>query len=303
MNAPGRLPDVTSEAELARLAGSGPGPGGDGPDAKQSSALAWREWLASPAGQYVVNWEQQQFDRLVPDLFGFVGLQLGLRELDTLANNRMRSRILVSRGNMAAGYGMTERAADIVIESYEDLPFADQSADLVTLPHVLEFAADPHQVLREVDRVLRPEGRIIVTGFNPVSLWGAAQAIGGGLGRPFIPADGQFISLPRLRDWYKLLSFQFTRGSYGCYRPACRSERWLARTEFLEKAGDRWWPICGAVYCVSAVKRVRGMRVIGPAWRRSRSAKAGRVVPSPTYAPRTPQPAVPSADKQIVSKR
>lgn len=306
MNAPGRLPDITTpDTDLVRIANGGTGGNGDdgdSPDGQNASAVAWRQWLTSPAGQYVIGWEQQQFDRLVPDLFGFVGLQLGLRELDTLANNRMRSRILVSRGNLAAGYDSSGRAADIVIEGYEDLPFADQSADLVTLPHVLEFAADPHQVLREVDRVLRPEGRIIVTGFNPVSLWGAAQAIGGGLGRPFIPADGHFISLPRLRDWYKLLSFQFTRGSYGCYRPACRSERWLARTEFMEKAGDRWWPICGAVYCVTAVKRVRGMRVIGPAWRRSRSAQAGRVVPSPTYAPRATRPAGVNSDEPVVSK-
>ncbi|MGB7183679.1 MAG: SAM-dependent methyltransferase, partial [Burkholderiaceae bacterium] len=145
-------------------------------------------------------------------------------------------------------------------------------------------------VLREVDRILRPEGRVIVTGFNPVSLWGAAQAVGSGIGRPFIPAEDHFISLPRLRDWYKLLSFQFTRGSYGCYRPACRSERWLARTEFMEKAGDRWWPICGAVYCVTAVKRVRGMRLIEPAWRRSRSRKSRAAVASPTFAPPHPGP-------------
>lgn len=288
MNAPGRLPDIAPETVGDELDKNGaPGNGKDpGPRGGAGQPGNWRQWLATPPGRYVIGWEQAQFDQLVPDLFGFVGLQLGLRELNTLANNRMRSRILVSRNNQAAGYALDDRKPDIVIESYEDLPFADQSVDLVTLPHVLEFAADPHQVLREVDRVLRPEGRIIVTGFNPVSLWGAAQAVGGSVGRPFLPAEGHFISLPRLRDWYKLLSFQFTRGSYGCYRPACRSERWLARTEFLERAGDRWWPICGAVYCVSAVKRVRGMRVIGPAWRRGRPAKSAQVVPSPTYSPR-----------------
>jgi hypothetical protein len=42
-----------------------------------------------------------------------------------------------------------------------------------------------------------------------------------------------------------------------------RSDQWLARWAFLEKAGDRWWPVLGSVYLVTAVKRVRGMRLIG----------------------------------------
>lgn len=291
MNDPGRIPEY--EPDRDPLVGGGPR--SDLPHGPDSGPGEWRNWLTSPAGRYILDWEQQQFDALVPDLFGFVALQFGLRELDTLANNRMRSRTVVSRGNQSAGYGPASRPVDMLIDGYEELPIGDQSADLVTLPHVLEFARDPHQVLREVDRILRPEGRVIVTGFNPVSLWGAAQAIGSGIGRPFIPAEGQFISLPRLRDWYKLLSFQFTRGSYGCYRPACRSDRWLARTEFMEKAGDRWWPICGAVYCVSAVKRVRGMRVIAPAWRRSRRRQAGAAVASPTFEPRPPDPGPPGS--------
>ena len=83
-------------------------------------------------------------------------------------------------------------------------------------------------------------------------------------------------TLPRLRDWLKLLSFELDRSRYGCYRPACSTSAWLARTEFMEQVGDRLWPICGAGYVVSAVKRVRGMRLIGAPWRRE--AVAGRRV-------------------------
>jgi hypothetical protein len=35
----------------------------------------------------------------------------------------------------------------------------------------------------------------------------------------------------------------------------------------MEKAGDRWWPVFGSVYLLQAVKRVRGMRVVGKAWK------------------------------------
>lgn len=171
--------------------------------------------------------------------------------------------------------------SQVRIENFEELPFAAQSLDLVLLPHVLEFAFDPHQVLREVERVLRPEGRLMVSGFNPASLWGMRQLLMRPFRPAFFPRDPRFIGLPRLRDWLTLLGFELDGGRYGCYRPPCNSQRWLDRTEMVEHAGDRWWPILGAIYFVSAVKRVRGMRLIGPAWRTPRTQRAGAVVAPP----------------------
>lgn len=246
---------------------------------------AWHEWLAAPAGRYVLAWEQACYDRAVADLFGYVALQLALPELDTLRNNRMPSRLYgLSRADAAAsGVVVTP---SLLLEDNGELPFRNQSVDLVTLPHVLEFSNDPHQLLREVDRVLRPEGRVVVTGFNPISLWGIRGAVPTRLRRPFLPRESQMIALPRLRDWFKLLSFEFERGRYGCYRPPCRSDRWLERTRFMEAAGDRWWPICGALYSISAVKRVRAMRLVGPAWKAQRRAARAVPVASPQFRPR-----------------
>ncbi len=245
----------------------------------------WREWLAAPAGRYVLAWEQACYDRAVADLFGYVALQLSLPELDTLRNNRIPSRLygLTRADAAAAGAAVTQ---SLLLEDNGELPFRDQSVDLVTLPHVLEFSSDPHQLLREVDRVLRPEGRVVVTGFNPISLWGIRSAVPSRLLRPFLPRESQMIALPRLRDWFKLLSFEFERGRYGCYRPPCRSDRWLERTRFMEAAGDRWWPICGALYSISAVKRVRAMRLVGPAWKPARRSARAVAVASPQFGPR-----------------
>ena len=250
----------------------------------------WREWLASPAGRYVLAWERDHLDRQVADLFGFVALQCGLPELDSLAQSRMRSRGLVTRPYPLDADGTGLRRPDVVIDHYEELPFASQSVDLVVLPHVLEFARDPHQVLREVDRILRPEGRVIITGFNPVSLWGLRQAVSRARGRHWMPADEHFIGLPRLRDWFKLLSFEFDRGRYGCWRPPMRTQRGLDRTAFMEGAGDRWWPILGAVYSVSAIKRVRGMRLMGPAWRTPKAKRAPAVAVAPNLDAPTLEP-------------
>ncbi len=242
----------------------------------------WREWLASPPGRYALAWEQAQLDLAVADVFGFHALQCGLPELDALRDNRMPHRIRAfgPRDQPAPG------GSDLLVEHFEELPIASHSVDLVVLPHVLELATDPHQVLREVDRVLRPEGRVIVSGFNPVSLWGGRQWLTRPVSRrPFLPRQGHFIGLPRLRDWLKLLSFELDGGRYGCYRPPCRTQKWLDRTQFMEAAGDRWWPICGALYFVSAVKRVRGMRLIGPAWRQARTAHAPAAVVPTSFEP------------------
>ena len=143
-----------------------------------------------------------------------------------------------------------------------ELPFASESIDLIVLPHVLEFASDPHQILREVDRVLRPEGRLVISGFNPASLWGMRQYISRLIGNPFLPRDGQFIGLMRIKDWLQLLNFSLDRGHFGCYKLPLQGQG-IARMDFLEPMGNRWWPIFGAVFIISAIKRHQGIRLVG----------------------------------------
>lgn len=222
-------------------------------------------WLQTPSGQYLLSWEQTQFDERVADVFGYHALQLGLPSLVALQANRMPQRWLA----LQAGKGVTTltTGCSLIFTEFESLPFDTQSLDLIVLPHTLELSADPHQLLREAERVLRPEGRLLISAFNPWSLWGARQKIGHWTGYQFLPEVRGMISLPRLKDWLKLLNFELQGGCFGCYRPPCRSDKGLARTSFFDPAGDRWWPVLGAVYILMAVKRVAGMRLIGPAWK------------------------------------
>jgi len=235
-------------------------------------------WLGTAPGRYLLAWEQIQLDRVVVDLFGFHALQLGLPELDALRGNRMPHRWQASNG------GASPRAVALRCDT-DALPFAERSLDLVVLPHTLELARDPHLTLAEVERVLMPEGRVVILGFNPASLWGLRQRCGqlrqrlGGRGPLFLPQPGDFIGYGRLRDWLRLLSFEVEGGRFGGYRPPLASERWLARTAWLDRTGDRWWPVLGAVYMLVAVKRVRGMRLVGLARReRAKSQAAPAVV-------------------------
>ena len=251
------------------------------------------QWLRSPAGQYLLAWEQRHLDHAVADLFGFHALQLGLPQLEALRANRMPHRWLAvesaedeevpehaaveSAPEVAAARAGSDDRSDGAVATtpslrchFDALPFDAASLDLVVLPHALELARDPHLALREVERVLVPEGRVIIVGFNPASLWGTRQRLGRlrqrlsrGSGELFLPHAGEFVGYRRLRDWLRLLSFEVEAGRFGCYIPPLTSARWLARFEWMERAGEHWWPVFGALYYIVAVKRVRGMRLVG----------------------------------------
>ena len=199
-------------------------------------------------------------DRAVADVFGFHALQLGFPALDALQANRMPHRWLAC-DVQSEPYPL---GREVLLTNYEALPFSDASLDLLVLPHTLELSYDPHATLREVQRVLVPEGRVVICGFNPNSLWGLGKS--GGLS---FANTGDFIGYGRLKDWLRLLSFEVESTSYGCYRPAMKTERWLQRWDWMDVAGVRWWPIFGSVYGVVAVKRVHGMRLMSPAWKKA----------------------------------
>jgi SAM-dependent methyltransferase len=223
---------------------------------------SWEKWLQSPPGRYVLAWEQKCFDQIVADVFGFHAVQIGLPQINTLLENRMPLQVLLMHSNDSREYAARFHW-HLIEGNSSELPFANESLDLVVLPHVLEFASDPHQILREVDRVLRPEGRLIISGFNPASLWGARQYCSRLIGNPYLPRDGQFISLIRIKDWLKLLNFSLDRGHFGCYKFPLQGQSSMGRMDFLESMGNRWWPIFGAVFLVSAIKRQHGIRLIG----------------------------------------
>ncbi|MEO8936622.1 MAG: class I SAM-dependent methyltransferase [Burkholderiaceae bacterium] len=239
--------------------------------------IALSEWLETAPGRYVLAWEQAQFDAVVADIFGFNAVQIGLPELQALRNNRMPFVFAAGESSEqlvdACDHDPSRLRAHVLVR-LEELPFASQSIDLLVLPHALEFADDPHHVLREVERVLIPEGQVLISGFNPVSLWGLRQVVGRSSSAPFLPRAGQFLSLPRLKDWLKLLGLEVDRGHFGCYRPPFNADRWQSRFGFMESAGSRWWSYCGAIYMVHAVKRVKGMRLIGPPWKERKRVPA-----------------------------
>ena len=217
-------------------------------------------WFQTPLGERLLEREQAWYDAELADVFGFNALQLGLAKFDFLRANRipMRARVALD--------GPMQLRADVA-----ELPIASGEVDLVVLPHTLEFSPNPHQVLRETQRILRPEGHVLISCFNPWSLWGLARLFRGRSGD--YPWCGQFIGLPRIKDWLALLGFDSVAGRMTAYTPPLRGEQWQQRLRFMEPAGDRWWPFAGGVYFLHGIKRVSGIRLITPRWKMATARK------------------------------
>ena len=232
-----------------------------------STANTLTEWFESYQGRYLLAREQAFFDETVTDIFGFNAVQLGLIEYDFLRVSRMPLRAMAGnraglQASKCVGVDQSGKYAKVRLIMNE-LPFESGSLDMVVMPHVLEFNENPHQILREVERVLMPEGHVLIAGFNPRSLWGMRRVLGSKTGYPW---RGSFISLPRLKDWLALLGFEIVSGRFACYAPPLLNPKLIQRLHFMEPAGDRWWAVCGGIYFLQAIKRVPGMRPIKPSW-------------------------------------
>ncbi len=209
--------------------------------------------LGAPTARRLRVWEQAQADALLADVFGYHALQVGWPELDALRANRMPHR-WVARTEFEPP---TEpgRAPDLWLDS-RAWPWPADSLDLVVLPHTLERSADPHACLREVERVLIPEGQVFITGINPLSWWGWRQRrwMRQQSPQPSQPS-AQLVGYHRLRDWLRLLGFEVQ----------------LSRFE----GGSLATPMSGSAYLIVATKRVPGGRLLSARnWRAVRSPAA-----------------------------
>lgn len=234
----------------------------------QPRIIELEQWFDSPAGRYILAWQQSQIETMVANVFGYHAIQVGLSGINFLAYSRIRHKARIS-----VQYSQT--ASSTLVAEPEQLPLESNSVDLLVLPHVLECSGNPHQVLREAERVLMPEGMLVVSGFNPWSLWGARERTPGLVPKLPVPAHYQ-VSPGRLKDWLKLLSLESGRVYFGCYAPLCTTDKWLNKWSFMEGAGHRWWSVCGSVYMVSAIKRVSGVRLVGPAWKKPKIRSRNR---------------------------
>ncbi|MEE8429613.1 MAG: methyltransferase domain-containing protein, partial [Gammaproteobacteria bacterium] len=219
-----------------------------------------RDWYRQPLGQLLGAAEQTSLNEYLTNVFGYHLLLVAPPwQTATLDSSRIPHRVTL--------YECCKPVEDsrILYGCPEALPVVSDSLDALILPHTLELSPDPHQVLREADRCLIPEGYVFILGFNPISAWGLWRLAG--TLRKRIPWSLRFFRSSRIKDWLALLGFDtlYTRPLF--FRPPLRTRRALQRTEFMEKL-QRWnWAGLAGAYLLVARKRVVGITPIRPRWR------------------------------------
>ncbi len=236
---------------------------------------ALHAWFSRVPGCEIAREQAAQLDRVLPNLFGYHLLQVGrLGDLDLLAKSRILYR------NVVAIDGQPHDCNYPVVRGRATaLPVESDSVDVVVLPHVLEFEAQPHEALRESARVIVPDGHLIICGFNPWGMLGAWRYLK--RRQQPVPWSGDFLALPRLRDWLALLGFDVLSQDACFFKPPFSNEGLLKRLDFLDHIGKRMPAYFSGAYFLLARKRVTTLTRVRPSWRpRRRLVSVGLVGPS-----------------------
>ena len=241
-------------------------------------------WSASTAGAYILEWERAQYDAAVAGVFGYYAMQIGGLGLATLAESRIQQRWLALVGDQATDSHQPHLRVDA-----EQLPLAQGSMDLITLPHTLELPRQPHATLRDAARALVPGGTLLISGFHTPSLWFNPLARKRAAHLQ-LPAPTQLIAHQRLLDWLGLVGLSVEAIHYGAYRPLGCQGGDFSRWAVMERWGQACWPFFGAAYFLQARKQVLGARYLHPQWQNAQLST--NTVPGALNRPQQNQPKV-----------
>ena len=219
---------------------------------KNNKQTNFSKWLASPYAEQYLACETNHLKKALRQVSGPRVLQLG-----NLVNTSVIKEIDFPQ-LILADIDIQEDAHVSMQVDPAFLPFQDNLMSTIIVPHVLERHELPHQVLRESNRVLMPEGHIILTGFNPFSLIGMQKMV---YQRAICP--GNYFSVKRTSDWLQLLGFEIVASSTFQYSPLMKSARSRKMFNFLNSLGDRWLPMLGGGYMITARKKQSQGTMVG----------------------------------------
>lgn len=216
--------------------------------------------LRDSEASYLLNCLQLTYCQRILQV-GRLGTEYGY-----ISDEFSRNFVLLADGKEAAAGA----AANVVRARTDEWPVACESIDFLILPHIIEFEADPHRLFGEAERVLKPEGRLLVLGFNPWSLHGLLPS------RNYPPAAWStgFVSSLQVMDWLNLLKFEAEFGAGFGFSP---NRAFCEPQSGWQKSIAR----LNAAYAVKAVKRTRLPIPAKPAWLSAPDLLPGQAIAPP----------------------
>jgi SAM-dependent methyltransferase len=224
-----------------------------------------KTWGDFPAGEHIQHAITEVCNDYAERVFGYHFAKIGtLSAAITLDKSPIRHQInhtpILLNTNDSSNHSLNKGESYVVGQSH-CLPFAENSIDGFLLANELDFAQDPHEILREVDRVITQSGYVIISGFNPLSLAGIARFLP--VKRENVLHDARFFTSYRIRDWLQLLGFEIVEQRQVMFSTLFFQQKWRGAAK-LQQYLSAYLPWCSAVYVILAKKRVFPMTTIKP---------------------------------------
>ncbi|RKF17376.1 methyltransferase domain-containing protein [Alginatibacterium sediminis] len=217
-------------------------------------------WASISQGKNLAEQQQALLDAHLPRVFGYHLLKVGNLSCELSCHASMiRHQLNLAKNGQLVGLQAKP----------SELPLQESSIDCSVLLHVLDYSRDPHQVLREVERVLTADGYIIISGFNPMSLVGLRRYLP--WPRKSSPWSARMFGPARVKDWLQLLGFEvlyderFAFTSFVNQRPT---------PAWLENWGQNYARPFSSCYFMVARKRRSPLTPIRQSWRIKRRVSA-----------------------------
>lgn len=232
-------------------------------------ALAFRQphypksWHDLPNGPIILSAIEEILQPWWQKFFGYHLLKIGALSHEISCESSPIKHQVSCSFSPPLSESQRNHTADIVGE-LDDLPLLNHSVDVCLLSHALEFSLDPHHVIREANRVLIPNGYLIITGFNPLSLAGLNRVIP--YRRKQIPWNEHFFSPMRVKDWLHLMGFEVLSDERCLHSSLAGKVSEHGIADYCRKFASNYLTSLGSVYVIIAKKRVLPLTPIKPKW-------------------------------------
>jgi SAM-dependent methyltransferase len=229
----------------------------------------WNHWVVQALGKNILFAEHQALSALLTSYFGKNAVLIGVpNQFPLLSGSKLPFTYVMSP--------LLNRDKNIryIEGEYYNLPIQTASVDQVILPHTLEFLDNPHHLLLEACRIIKPEGRIFILGFNPFSFWGVKKYL---MKHKNIPWSGNFLPPSTVKKWLTLADFELERQEMIVFRPPLKNQKIYDSLNFLEWIGKKCYKPFGGVYILQAKAKVIPLTPIRLNWTQELSGVAMNV--------------------------
>ena len=221
---------------------------------KDKQSISDWQWLSGELAHEIVSREIVEVQKLLPQKYFATALQLGIpcgRSYFSKLDGSIQ--VFVNTNINMPGSMLDIDVSRHVYSDANQLPFGRRAADLIVMPHTLDLKYSPIHVLREVSQIIDDDGILALTGFNPASFVGMSKLITKKIKRrKGVPPS---YTPGRVKEWLQLIGFEVTASCFIDYLPPINNSGVRKALGFLDKAGERWWPVFAGVYIIIAKKQ------------------------------------------------